>query len=224
MRSIDCVLHVLRELTNSKTDKEMCEILEIPYGTLDRWKANDEIPAKRLMEFSEKLGVSMDMLLNGSIKAADKIQPLSNTLLSTSSSKNTFSIKKITAYTASAGGGNEINDIEVYDTDEVLQIDKAFFKTPPSKKARFIKVDGYSMIPMLLPDSWVLFEEENEFKGDGLYVINYSGQLMVKLLQLTPQDVLKVISINKSYESYKIKLNESNEFFHIVGKVIKSIV
>ena len=63
MRSIDATLRLLRNLTNSKTDKEMCEILKIPYGTLDRWKANDEIPAKRLMEFSEKLGVSMDLSL-----------------------------------------------------------------------------------------------------------------------------------------------------------------
>lgn len=68
MRSINKILDTLRKRTNSKTDKEMCEILKIPYGTLDRWKANDEIPAKRLIEFSEKLGVSMDTLLSGSVK------------------------------------------------------------------------------------------------------------------------------------------------------------
>ena len=208
MRSINKILDTLRKRTNSKTDKEMCEILKIPYGTLDRWKANDEIPAKRLIEFADKLNISVDELKNGN----------------TTQSNDTFSIKKITSYFASAGGGNEINDIEVYDTDEVLQIDKAFFKLPPSKNARAIRVDGYSMVPMLLPDSWVIFEEESEFKGDGLYVINYSGQLMVKLLQLTPKGILRVISKNEDFESYEIKVNEDNQYFHIVGKVIKSIV
>lgn len=38
-----------------------------------------------------------------------------------------------------------------------------------------IRVDGYSMVPMLLPDSWVIFEERSEFKGDGLYIINYAN-------------------------------------------------
>ena len=68
MRKIDSILSLLRNLTNSKTDKEMCEILKIPYGTLDNWKARDNIPKGRLYEFSEKFGVSMDTLLNGSVK------------------------------------------------------------------------------------------------------------------------------------------------------------
>lgn len=208
MNDFESILNSLRVITNSKTDKEMCEILKIPYGTLDTWKNRKEIPAKRLIEFADKLNISVDELKNGN----------------TTESNDTFSIKKITSYFASAGGGNEINDIEVYDTDEVLQIDKAFFKLPPSKNARAIRVDGYSMVPMLLPDSWVIFEEQSEFKGDGLYVINYSGQLMVKLLQLTPKGVLRVISKNEDFESYEIKVNEDNQYFHIVGKVIKSIV
>lgn len=208
MKEIDRILGKMKELTDVKTDVELAEILEIPIKTLSMWRFRESIPAKRLIEFADKLNISVDELKNGN----------------TTESNDTFSIKKITSYFASAGGGNEINDIEVYDTDEVLQIDKAFFKLPPSKNARAIRVDGYSMVPMLLPDSWVIFEEQSEFKGDGLYVINYSGQLMVKLLQLTPKGILRVISKNEDFESYEIKVNENNQYFHIVGKVIKSIV
>lgn len=68
MREIDSILSVLRKLTKAKTDKEMCEILGVTYGALDNWKARDNIPKGRLYEFSEKLGVSMDTLLNGSVK------------------------------------------------------------------------------------------------------------------------------------------------------------
>lgn len=215
MSDFENILNALRTLTKSKTDKEMCKILEVPYGTLDTWKNRQNIPKARLYEFSQRLGVSVDDLQNGS-------PTLKNETNETTS--KTYAIKKITAYSASAGGGNEIDDIEVYETDEVMHIDRAFFKTPPSKKARAIKVDGYSMTPMLLPDSWVVFEECFDFKGDALYVINYSGQLMVKLLQLTPQGVLKVISKNSDYQSYEVNLKESNEHLMIVGKVIKCII
>lgn len=215
MKEIDRILEKMKELTDVKTDVELAEILEIPIKTLSMWRFRKSIPAKRLLEFSQRLGVSVDDLQNGS-------PTLKNETNETTS--KTYAIKKITAYSASAGGGNEIDDIEVYETDEVMHIDRAFFKTPPSKKARAIKVDGYSMTPMLLPDSWVVFEECFDFKGDGLYVINYSGQLMVKLLQLTPQGVLKVISKNSDYQSYEVNLKESNEHFSIVGKVIKCII
>ncbi|MCZ6104041.1 MAG: S24 family peptidase [Campylobacter ureolyticus] len=208
MKDFDINLKRIRDELGM-TQSEISEKIGLSLRQYQRYEKNPaNLTFLQISEFADKLNISVDEL-----KSGNTTQP-----------SDTFSIKKITSYFASAGGGNEINDIEVYDTNEVLQIDKAFFKLPPSKNARAIRVDGYSMIPVLLPDSWVIFEEENEFKGDGLYVINYSGQLMVKLLQLTPKGVLRVISKNEDFESYEIKLNESNEFFRIVGKVIKCIV
>ena len=208
MKDFDINLKKIRDELKM-TQSEMSEKIGLSLRQYQRYEKNPaNLTFLQISEFADKLNISVDELKNGN----------------TTQPNDTFSIKKITSYFASAGGGNEINDIEVYDTDEVLQIDKAFFKLPPSKNARAIRVDGYSMVPMLLPDSWVIFEEQSEFKGDGLYVINYSGQLMVKLLQLTPKGVLRVISKNEDFESYEIKVNEDNEYFHIVGKVIKSIV
>lgn len=57
MKNIDFILNKLRYLTNSKTDKELCEVLNINYSTLDTWKNNDNIPKKRLLEFSQKLNI-----------------------------------------------------------------------------------------------------------------------------------------------------------------------
>lgn len=79
-----------------------------------------------------------------------------------------YIIPKLTLH-AQAGGGNELLDLECYESGEVLTIDKAFFKAVPQHKLKTIKVEGYSMIPMLLPDSWVVFEEGREYKGDGLF-------------------------------------------------------
>ncbi len=127
--------------------------------------------------------------------------------------------------TASAGGGNELEGLECYESGQTLAIDKAFFKAIPSHNIKAIRVDGYSMIPLLFPDSWVIFEEGNEFKGDGLYIINYANQLMVKLLQLNPiTNILEIISTNKNYKSYEVSLSESQELCLIRGKVLRSII
>ncbi|EPA2295199.1 XRE family transcriptional regulator [Campylobacter jejuni] len=126
---------------------------------------------------------------------------------------------------ASAGGGNELEGLECYESGELMAIDKAFFKTIPSASIKAIRVDGYSMTPMLFPDSWVIFEESADFKGDGLYVLNYNGQLMVKLLQLNPfENILEIISVNKEYKSYNIKLDESQTPLFIKGKVLRSVI
>ncbi|EAI1449464.1 XRE family transcriptional regulator, partial [Campylobacter jejuni] len=129
---------------------------------------------------------------------------------------NFYSIPKLNI-SASAGGGNELIGLEEYETGEMLELSKAFFKTTP-KNVKAIKVDGYSMIPMLLPDSWVIFEEIHEYQGDGLYILNFDNQLMVKLLQLDPiSKVLDIISINKDYKSYSLDLKDSQVEIIIQG-------
>ncbi|EAK4864423.1 transcriptional regulator, partial [Campylobacter coli] len=80
-------------------------------------------------------------------------------------------------------------------------------------------------IPMLLPDSWVIFEEIHEYQGDGLYILNFDNQLMVKLLQLDPiSKVLDIISVNKDYKSYSLDLKDSQVEIIIQGKVLRSII
>ncbi|EAH6710136.1 helix-turn-helix domain-containing protein [Campylobacter jejuni] len=136
---------------------------------------------------------------------------------------NFYSIPKLNI-SASAGGDNELIGLEEYETGEMLELSKAFFKTTP-KNVKAIKVDGYSMIPMLLPDSWVIFEEIHEYQGDGLYILNFDNQLMVKLLQLDPiSKVLDIISVNKDYKSYSLDLKDSQVEIIIQGKVLRSII
>ncbi|ELN5506878.1 helix-turn-helix transcriptional regulator, partial [Campylobacter coli] len=75
------------------------------------------------------------------------------------------------------------------------------------------------------PDSWVIFEEVHEYQGDGLYILNFDNQLMVKLLQLDPiSKILDIISVNKDYKSYSIDLKDSQIELIIQGKVLRSII
>ncbi|EAI5149311.1 helix-turn-helix transcriptional regulator [Campylobacter jejuni] len=136
---------------------------------------------------------------------------------------NFYSIPKLNV-SASTSGDNELIGLEGYETGEMLELSKAFFKTTP-KNMKAIKVDGYSMVPMLLPDSWVVFEETHKYQGDGLYILNFDNQLMVKLLQLDPiSKVLDIISVNKDYKSYSLDLKDSQVELIIQGKVLRFII
>ena len=114
--------------------------------------------------------------------------------------------------------------IDVFDSGQRIYIDKALFKTPPKGKVRAMQVDGYSMVPMLFPDSWVLVDETKEFVGDGLYVINWNNVLMVKLLEVNLETGnLWVKSVNHEYDSWEIK-EEDQRPFEIYGKVLRCII
>ncbi|TLD85985.1 helix-turn-helix domain-containing protein [Helicobacter sp. MIT 03-1614] len=140
-----------------------------------------------------------------------------------SSLSQSFYTIPVLSIKASAGRGNDIMELESYESGEVMCIDKGFFKSPPNAKVRIIQVDGYSMIPMLLPDSWVIFEESDVWRGDGLYVLNYDNELMVKLLQKLPNGNLEIISANKDYKSFVIE-RDTQSVVRIVGKVLRSIL
>ncbi len=128
------------------------------------------------------------------------------------------------SHPASAGTSSEIEDVEVVDCDEKMFIPSSFFKTKmQSENLRMLKVEGYSMMPMLYPDSWVICELTNRFQSDGLYIINYQNILMVKLLQMLPNGNLFIKSANPDYESYEIK-EDTQLVFNIVGKVLRCII
>lgn len=180
-----------------KTKKNLAEFLGIDPSAINQWLRQGNIPERHLN------------LIEKFIHAPH--------------STDTYTLPRLTIK-ASAGHGTDLISVDEFDTGETMVIDKSFFKTKPKANLKVIQVDGYSMIPMLLPDSFVIFEETYKLDGDGLYVINYSNQLMVKLLQITPDGKLAIISKNKDYKSFELNFKENNEFFKIIGKVIKCIL
>ncbi|OUT18053.1 peptidase S24 [Campylobacter concisus] len=132
-------------------------------------------------------------------------------------------IKKINQKVG-AGTSVDITEVDVIDEDDKFFVPATFFKTiMKNEKLRMAQVDGYSMVPMLHPDNWVIFEKTKEFKGDGLYVIMYNDNLMVKILQKTPRGNLYIKSTNKDYESFELD-EDTYESCQIIGKVIKCII
>ena len=65
MENMEAVLARMRAVLGVKTDKQMCEILGIQYGTLDMWKVRKKIPKGKFLEIATKLNVTPEYLESG---------------------------------------------------------------------------------------------------------------------------------------------------------------
>lgn len=65
MKNLEAVLARMRAALGVKTDKQMCEILEIPYNTVTTWKDRGKIPKGRFFEIAAKLNVTPEYLESG---------------------------------------------------------------------------------------------------------------------------------------------------------------
>ena len=65
MENLEAILARMRAVLGVKTDKQMCEILKIPYNTITTWKDRGKIPKGRFFEIATKLNVSPQYLESG---------------------------------------------------------------------------------------------------------------------------------------------------------------
>ena len=161
---------------------------------------------------------------NLSVNMSDNLYNLKKTEEADQVSHDQILIRKLSS-AVGAGESVDINGVEVYDTDILVPFSQMLFKVRPKKadRIRCMQVDGYSMVPMLFPDSWVIADVTAKFEGDGLYIINYCDNFMVKLLQKSPDGTLHIKSVNKDYESYDIGPDDDAQV-HIVGKVLRCVI
>lgn len=168
-------------------------------SAIAQWRKNDKIPDKYLL------------IISGDKETDNSVV------------KDGYWIKKLNQKVG-AGTSVDITEVDVIDEDDKFFVPATFFKTiMRNEKLRMAQVDGYSMVPMLHPDDWVIFEKTKEFRGDGLYIIMYNDNLMVKILQKTPRGNLYIKSTNKDYESFELDEDTYGSCL-IVGKVIKCII
>jgi phage repressor protein C with HTH and peptisase S24 domain len=172
-------------------------------------------------EFAEKIGVSLEAL-NKWVQRNKLPYKWEIELGQNVQQDKAIYIPKLSV-TASAGEGGHLESIDAFDENGTLIIDADTLRIKDFKKLKAIRVDGYSMIPALLPDSWVIFNNEQTFAGDGLYVINWRNILMVKQIQLSAEGQLEIISVNPQYKSYVVTPDDQSVFC-IIGKVLRAII
>lgn len=182
---------------------------------------NDELSVDLSVNKSKK---NVRQSTNLSVNMSDNLYNLKKTEEADQVSYDQILIRKLSS-AVGAGESVDINGVEVYDTDILVPFSQMLFKVRPKKidRIRCMQVDGYSMVPMLFPDSWVIADVTAKFEGDGLYIINYCDNFMVKLLQKSPDGTLHIKSVNKDYESYDIGPDDDVQVY-IVGKVLRCVI
>lgn len=226
------------------TQQELANLAGVSDKTIQRYeKSNDEnLTTNVIKKIAKGLNLDIDALTQQGIKlGVPQPVPLStiqfkeevslNTKIlspKTSNLKETdmdqIFIRKLSS-SVGAGESVDINGIEIYDTDVLVPFSRMLFKVCPKNTngIRCMPVEGYSMVPMLYPDSWVIADVTAKFEGDGLYIINYCDRFMVKLLQKSPDGALDIISVNQQYKSYHIGADDQTEVY-IVGKVLRCVI
>jgi len=208
----------IRDLIDTRKikHKDLIEHLEVNQGTYAKWVSESEknrrdIPNTILANIAEYLDVDIEYLLCRQDKEREV------------NTKNATQVE-VMSVKASAGAGSELIELDSFSTGKTAMIDNMFFKTTPRTDLKCMQVDGYSMLPMLSHDSWVIYREVDDFETDGLYIINYDNQLMVKMVQINfAQNKLDIVSLNKEYKSYSIDKYDQTSC-RIVGRVLRSIV
>jgi len=136
--------------------------------------------------------------------------------------KNAFQVPTLTLSTKKPR--KSLADLEAFETGESLLVDKALFPAKMTSTALYaLQTEGSSMLPMLLPESWVVFEKGNEFRSDGLYVLNWQNKLLIRLLQLAPDGTMHILTTNEHFENWSVNPEEKGRF-RIFGRVVRSIV
>ena len=224
----------IRNLRSQKgwTQGDLAKFSGVSLGSIKRYETdNGNITYSNLQKIANALNVKVENLsLSMSPSPVSKLSP-SSLLVQNNAKISDLSFTDdnavfITALNSKVGAGEsiDINGTQVCDTETKMPFSLTLFKTPPRvKNLRCMQVSGYSMIPTLYPDSWVIFELGCEFLGDGLYVINFGDSLMVKLVQRSPNGALDIISTNKEYKSYRIDAGDETSI-KIIGKVLRCII
>lgn len=201
------------------TQDDLAKSLKIGKRTLiDYEKGVSEPKASTIVDIAEICDIDGWWLLTGK----GQMVPSDTSNIPMSNDTSLMNIQRV-SLKASAGAGNHLESIDKFEVVETMTISRSLLKTQPNGALRLISVDGHSMVPMLYPDSLVLFDEHPEWRGDGLYILNWRNELMVKLLQIDPLGQLHIKSANKDYESWTVDPDDQS-VFNIVGKVLRIII
>lgn len=210
-----------RKKAGFSDQKSFAKALNIGARTLADYENNNSEPkASTIVKIAEICKVSPEWLLFGGTHYQDVVAESSKIY---GASDESYQIPAVSVK-ASAGEKSELEGIEDFRSYATINVDKMLFKTAPTHNMRAIQVDGYSMAPMLMPDSWVIFELDHGYDGDGIYIINWRNILMVKKVQLNMSTGrFQIISANPDYESYDVDPDDQS-VFRIIGKVIRAII
>ncbi len=189
------------------------EKIDLAAQSLARYEKNKVNPS---MEFIAKLTDMFNINSNWLLTGKGEMFISNDT---TKNSDNYF----IDLLNVRAGAGEGIYNY-VIETVDTISLDKSFFRTPiNTNKIKGIQVDGDSMEPTLRDGDYVLIDENINFGTNGIYAIQYGGQILIKRLQFKMDGTIIIISDNDKYDKEVFNPKENQLPFKVLGIKILSI-
>ncbi len=189
------------------------EKIDLAAQSLARYEKNKVNPS---MEFIAKLTDMFNINSNWLLTGKGEMFISNDT---TKNSDNYF----IDLLNVRAGAGEGIYNY-VVETVDTISLDKSFFRTPiNTSKIKGIQVDGDSMEPTLRDGDYVLIDENINFGTNGIYAIQYGGQILIKRLQFKMDGTIIIISDNDKYDKEVFNPKENQLPFQVLGIKILSI-
>lgn len=206
----------IKEARNHKgfSQELLSEKIGVSKRTLINYEQNDKEPtASTILNIAKYCTISEWWLLTGKGEMLLK----ENNLVA---SNNNYNIDLLNVR---AGAGEGIYNY-VIETIDTISLDKSFFRTPiNTNKVKGIQVDGDSMEPTLNDGDYVLIDENINFGTNGIYAIQYGGQILIKRLQFKMDGTILIISDNNKYEKETFNPNENQLPFQVLGIRVLSI-
>mgnify|MGYP000662136552 FL=1 len=207
-------IKLVRKSLKCETQKDFSELVNFPFSRvqdIERGKVK-ELKASELETLQENFLINSWWLLTGKGEMF-----ISND--TTKNSDNYF----IDLLNVRAGAGEGIYNY-VIETVDTISLDKSFFRTPiNTNKIKGIQVDGDSMEPTLRDGDYVLIDENINFGTNGIYAIQYGGQILIKRLQFKMDGTIIIISDNDKYDKEVFNPKENQLPFQVLGIKILSI-
>ncbi|WNL11760.1 S24 family peptidase [Aliarcobacter cryaerophilus] len=207
-------IKLVRKSLKCETQKDFSELVNFPFSRvqdIERGKVK-ELKASELETLQENFLINSWWLLTGKGEMF-----ISND--TTKNSDNYF----IDLLNVRAGAGEGIYNY-VIETVDTISLDKSFFRTPiNTNKIKGIQVDGDSMEPTLRDGDYVLIDENINFGTNGIYAIQYGGQILIKRLQFKMDGTILIISDNDKYDKEEFNPKENQLPFQVLGIKILSI-
>ena len=207
-------IKLVRKSLKCETQKDFSELVNFPFSRvqdIERGKVK-ELKASELETLQENFLINSWWLLTGKGEMF-----ISND--TTKNSDNYF----IDLLNVRAGAGEGIYNY-VIETVDTISLDKSFFRTPiNTNKIKGIQVDGDSMEPTLRDGDYVLIDENINFGTNGIYAIQYGGQILIKRLQFKMDGTILIISDNDKYDKEVFNPKENQLPFQVLGLKVLSI-
>uniref|UniRef100_UPI0040483D7D S24 family peptidase n=1 Tax=Aliarcobacter sp. TaxID=2321116 RepID=UPI0040483D7D len=208
-------IKLVRKSLKCDTQKDFAELVNFPFSRvqdIERGKVK-ELKSSELEYLQENFLINSWWLLTGK----GEIFLKENNLVSPN---NNYHIDLLNVR---AGAGEGIYNY-VVETVDTISLDKSFFRTPiNTSKVKGIQVDGDSMEPTLKDGDYVLIDENINFGTNGIYAIQYGGQILIKRLQFKMDGTILILSDNDKYEKEAFNPKENQLPFQVLGMKVLSI-